>query len=100
MSQTPALQALLERKRLERQEFPLASLLRFYLASPRLLYIERFSALRLLVQWLGPISKSKYAPIELPTCFLTYECQEIGVILGEHPTVIYQELYSLWKPSI
>jgi len=94
MLETRALVASLAAK-----EFPLPALLSLYLASPNELALNHFEGFRLLAKWLGPIERSKLEPQKVPRCFSTYECQELGVILGEHPSVIYQELYLLWKHS-
>jgi len=91
-----AIERLLAARELSKKEFPLAALLSLYLTAPTTLYLNHFEGFKLLVKWLGPVEKSKLQPITIPKAFSTYECQEIGTILGEHPSVIYQELYKLW----
>jgi len=80
--------------------FPLEALLTLYVRCPRLLYLDYFEGFKLLVKWQGPIAPSKLEPMEIPKFLCTYECQELGTILREHPSVIYQELWKLWKHSI
>ena len=76
--------------------FPLKHLLQLYCQAPKLLYLERFEAFLLILGWIGPqVSRSLKRPIELPIYLLTYECVELGRILGEHPSVIWQELLEI-----
>ena len=93
-----ALETFLAAQKLKQQKFPLGSLLTLYSRSPSSLYLNHLEGFKLLVNWLGPVEKSKLQPVEIPVYFCTYEINCLAEILGEHPSVIYQELYQLWKP--
>lgn len=80
----------------QKKEFPLTSLLRLYTQCPRELYIQHFVGLKLLINWLQPISESTFQPIKIPTHLLTYEMQEIANLTSSHISQIYQEFQAIY----
>lgn len=44
-----------------------------------------------------PISRSEKQKKSIPTYFISYEIERLASELGEHPSVIYQELMDIYK---
>ena len=101
-----SLQRFLEERQqnslLKASPFPLKNLLELYSRSARILYLNHFEGLKLLIAWLSPISPSTKPHISIPTYLITYEMQEIARHTGNSVSQIYQELTELtelWKPE-
>lgn len=91
------LKSFLEQKRVAQLEFPLPALLQLYAKQYQELYLEHFYGLKLLLQWLAPVSLSSKPKCFIPTYLITYEMQEIARLTGNHISQIYQELTELPK---
>lgn len=97
MSALLALQKLKYERELREKEFPLNSLMILYHRSQKLLYVNYMEGFKELVNWLGPISRSKKQSINVPTYLYTYEVQEIAKILDEDGSKIWQELLQVMR---
>ena len=85
----------LEQKRLAQLEFPLASALELIRRCQPLRYGYRSDAIRALMKWLSPISRSKKQSIFVPTYLNSLEIAIIAEALSEEPSKIWQELVEL-----
>jgi hypothetical protein len=80
------------------KKFPLESLLRiYYTAKKRDVYISDFEGFKLLVAWVAPIDvPPKDSVVRAPSCFITYEIQQIAKILNTTEDVIYSALRKIY----
>jgi len=96
IAMTP-LELLISQREAQDKSFPLECLLRLYLKCPNPCYVNHMEGFKLLVRWLSPItmpSPNTFAAIP-SSLFISYEINQIAIILGTHPKVIWWTIYGL-----
>jgi len=79
------------------QDFPLRQFLTLYANASNTLYLNHMEGLRAMKLWIGPIARSQKQPCYIPTCLCTYEIQKVAEVLGEHISVVWQEMFDIWQ---
>jgi len=86
---------------LQTPKFPLWALLTIYAKAERECYINYMAGFKALTSWLGPIDiPTKYSSRSCPDMLITYEIQEIAVILGCNPCDVLYTLYNETLPIL
>lgn len=89
----------LERLKQSRAEYPIKSLLIIYSKQSKILYLNYFELFKDLIVWIGPIGDSTKPIKSIPHYLLSYEINQLAVILKQHPSQIYQELQEIYHET-
>ena len=84
------------------EPFPITVLLQLYQKhyKSNLLYCCHYRYLQLLIDWLGPISKSRYdANTNVPKVLISHEVAALARLTNNTEDQIFQELLDIWIQS-